>query len=102
MVAKIYNKNVIVICDCIGCKNRPTWRQGFMIKKGFVAVDLCEDHHYILRTKVPKDIPLDETVLKWLLMPYAKHNQVVKYGIVIGSADIEFLRELAKIDVEFE
>lgn len=102
MVADMHNKNVIVICDCIDCKNRPTWRQGFMTKKGFVAVDLCEDHHYILRTKVPKDIPLDENVLKWLLMQYANPHKVVKYGIVSGSADIEFLRELDKIDLELE
>ena len=102
MVAKIHNKNVIVICDCIGCKNRPTWRQGFMTKKGFVVVDLCEDHHFILRTKVPRDIPLDENVLKWLLMQEANPNRVVKYGTVNGSADIEFLRELDKIDLELE
>lgn len=102
MVADTHNKNVIVICDCIDCKNRPTWRQGFITKKGFVVADLCEDHHYILRTKVPKDIPLDENVLKWLLMQYANSHKVVKYGIVNGSADIEFLRELDKIDLEFE
>jgi hypothetical protein len=102
MVAKIYNKNVIVICDCIDCRNRPTWIQGFMTKKGFVMVDLCEDHHYILRTKVPKDIPLDENVLKWLLMQEANSDRVVKYGIVNGSADTEFMRELDKIDIELE
>lgn len=102
MVAKIYNKNVIVICDCIGCKNRPTWRQGFNTKKGLIVIDLCEEHHYILRTKVSRDVPLDENVLKWLLMQEANSHRVVKYGIVNGSADIEFLRELDKIDIEFE
>lgn len=102
MVAKIYNKRVIVICDCIDCKNNPTWRQGFIIKKGFVVVDLCEDHHYILRTKVSKDIPLNEDVLKWLLLQDTNPSRVVKYGIVNGSADIEFLRELDKIDLELE
>lgn len=102
MVAKIHNKNVIVICDCIGCKNRPAWRQGFMTKKGLIVIDLCEEHHFILRTKVPIDILLDEKVLKWLLMQEANSHKVVKYGIVNGSADIEFLRELDKIDIEFE
>lgn len=102
MVAEIHGKGVIVICDCIGCKNRPTWRQGFMVKKGFVVVDLCEEHHYILRTRVPKDKSLDENVLKWLLMQDANSHRVVKYGIITGSADIEFLRELNKIDLELE
>ena len=102
MVAKIHNKNVIVICDCIGCKNRPAWRQGFMTKKGLIAIDLCEEHHFILRTKVPRDIPLDEKVLKWLLMQDANSHRVVKYGIVSGSADIEFMKELDKIDLELE
>jgi hypothetical protein len=102
MAARIHDKNVIVICDCIGCKNKPTWRQGFMTKKGLIVVDLCEDHHFILRTKVPRDIPLDENVLKWLLMQYANHHRVIKYGIITGSDDIEFLRELDKIDIEFE
>ncbi len=102
MVKESRNKNVIVICDCISCKNRPTWRQGFMTKKGLVVVDLCKEHHYILRTKVPEDIPLDENVLKWLLMQYANSHRVVKYGIVNGSTDIEFLRELNKIDLELE
>ena len=102
MVVKMYNKNVIVICDCIGCKNRPTWRQGFGTKKGLIVIDLCEEHHFILRTKVPRDVPLDENVLKWLLMQEANSHRVVKYGIVDGSADIEFLRELDKIDIEFE
>jgi hypothetical protein len=102
MVAKIHNKNVIVICDCIGCENRPTWRQGFMIKKGFVTVDLCEEHHYILRTKVPMGIPLNEDVLKWLLIQEANPDIVAKYGMMTGSIDMEFLRELNKIDLELE
>lgn len=102
MVVKIHNKNVIVICDCIGCKNKPTWRQGFITKKGLIVIDLCGEHHFILRTKVPRDIPLDENVLKWLLMQYANRHMVVKYGIITGSDDIEFLRELDKIDIDFE
>ena len=102
MAAKIYDKNVIVICDCIGCKNRPTWKQGFMTKKGLVVIDLCEEHHFILRIKVPRDVLLDEHVLKWLLMQEANHNRVVKYGIVTGYSDLEFLRELDNIDLELE
>jgi hypothetical protein len=102
MVAKIHDKNVIVICDCIGCKNRPTWQQEFKTKKGPIIVDLCEDHHFILRTKVPKDIPLNEDVLKWLLMQDSNPYRVVKYGIITGPSDIEFLRELDKIEIELE
>lgn len=65
-------------------------------------VDLCEEHHYILRAKVPKNIPLDENVLKWLLMQDANRHKVVKYGIITGSGDLEFMRELDKIDLEVE
>lgn len=101
MVAKIYNKIVMVICDCIGCDNKPTWRQGFMIKKGFTVVDLCEEHHYILRTKVPGYVPLNENVLKWLLVQDA-NSQVAKYGTITGSMNIEFMRELDKIEIDLE
>ena len=102
MATETHNKNMIIICDCIGCKNKPTWIQGFMAKKGLIVIDLCEEHHFILRTKVPRYIPLDEKVLKWLLMQDANSHRVVKYGIVMGSSDIEFLRELDKIDLELE
>lgn len=101
VVAKIYNKNVVVICDCVGCENEPVWRQGFVIKKGFVVVDLCEEHHYILRTKVPSDIPLNEDVLKWLLIQDVNSHKVVKYGIATGT-DIEFMKELNKIELDLE
>lgn len=102
MASKIYDKNVIVICDCIGCKNRPTWRQGFITKKGCIVVDLCKEHHFILRTKVPGNTKLDENVLKWLLVQDANHHNVVKYRIVRGLSDIEFLKELDKIEIELE
>ncbi len=98
MVAKMHNKNVILICDCIGCKNRPTWRQGFFIRKELAIVDLCEDHHFILRTKVNNDVKLDEHVLKWLLVQDADIIRVTKYGVI----DIEFMRELDKIDLDLE
>lgn len=102
MAGNMHNKNVIVICDCIDCKNRPTWKQGFVTKKGFVVVDLCEGHHFILRTKVPNDVILDENILKWLLIQDANHNKVLKYGKIIGHKDLEFLRELDKIEIELE
>ncbi len=102
MVAKIYNKNVMIICDCIGCRNRPTWRQGFITKKGSAIVDLCEEHHFILRTKVPNGVILDENVLKWLLVQDSKPQKVVKYGEIRGPADIELLKELNKIDIDLE
>lgn len=102
MVAELFVKNAIVICDCIGCQNRPTWRQGFRTKKGLVIVDLCEEHHFILRTKVSNNVQLDEHVLKWLLIQEANHHRVVKYGDVTGISDIELFRELNKIDIELE
>lgn len=102
MTASMHNKNAIVICDCIGCKNRPTWRQGFWTMKGLVIIDLCEEHHFILRTKVPENVKLDEHVLKWLLVQDANHHNVVKYGTIRGHSDLEFLKELDKIDIEFE
>lgn len=102
MVARILNKNVMVICDGIGCKNKPTWRQSFFTRKGLVIVDLCEDHHLILRTKVSGDVKLDDNVLKWLLIQDADVDSVVRYGAVGGRSDIEFLKELDKIDLDLE
>lgn len=102
MGAKIYNKSVVVICDCIGCNNRPTWRQGFWTEKGLVIVDLCGEHHLILRTKVPRYVKLDEHVLKWLLVQDANHYKVMKYGITRGPSDLEFMKELEKIEIDLE
>lgn len=102
MAKNVHDKNVIVICDCIDCKNRPIWKQEFATKKGFVVVDLCEEHHYILRTKVSDGIQLDEKILKWLLIQDANHHKVAKYGTITGHKDLEFLRELEKIEIELE
>lgn len=101
-IAHIYNKKAIIICDCVGCKNRPTWRQGFFTDKGLILVDLCEDHHFILRTKVPNYISLNEDVLKWLLIQDPHPNRVTKYGVLKGPAEIEMMKELNKIDLEFD
>lgn len=102
MVARIYDKKLLVLCDCIDCPNRPTWRQGFTTKKGLAIVDLCEMHHFILRTKVPNRIPLDENVLKWLLIQDANINTVVKYGILKSATDIKVMKELKKINLDYE
>lgn len=102
MVARIYDKKLLVLCDCIDCPNRPTWRQGFTTKKGLVIVDLCEIHHLILRTKVPNSSPLDEDVLKWLLIQDANIQTVMKYGILRGSIDIKVMKELKKIKLDYE
>ncbi len=97
-----HDKKSIAICDCIGCNNRPTWKQGFWTEKNLVIVDLCEEHHLILRTKVPRDVKLDEHVLKWLLVQDANHHKIVKYGIIRGPADLEFMKELDKIHIDLE
>lgn len=103
MVARICKKNLIVICDCIDCPNIPTWRQSFITrKKKIIIVDLCEEHHFILRTKVPNDIELNEDVLKWLLIQDANVNKVVKYGVLRSSTDIKVAKELKKIELEYE
>ena len=96
------SKNVLVVCDCVGCKNRPTWRQGFIVKGKVVVVDLCEPHHFILRTKVPNDISLNEDVLKWLLIQDANHTMVVKYGVLRGPTDIATAKMLKNIDLDIE
>lgn len=102
MVARIHRKNVLVMCDCIGCKNKPTWVQAFLVKKKVTIVDLCEEHHFILRTKVGNDIPLDENVLKWLLMQDANAHRVTKYGILRGPTDIEMSKRLREIELDTE
>lgn len=108
MVARIYNKKLLILCDSIDCKNKSTWRQGFITESGMsgisgiIVVDLCEEHHHILRAKVPNNIPLNEDVLKWLLIQDADASRVVKYGIVLGTDNIEMMKELRKIKIEYE
>jgi hypothetical protein len=96
------DKNIIKICDAIDCKNRPTWKQAFFTEKGVAIVDLCEEHHFILRTKVNQNVKIDENVLKWLLLQDANHHKVTKYGLIKGRSDIEFLKELDKIELVLE
>lgn len=100
MTDHIYNK--IVICDCIGCGNRPSIKQIFTTKKGLVKVDLCKPHYFILRTKVPKNIPLNEDVLKWLLIQDPDPNKAPKYGIIRGLYDTEIIKELKKIELDYD
>lgn len=95
-------KKSLVICDCIDCPNVPTWVQAFTVKNGVAIVNLCREHHFILRTKVPNSIPLDENVLKWLLIQDANAHTVTKYGIWKSSADIKAMRELKKIELDIE
>lgn len=102
MTVRIHRKNVLVVCDCIGCTNRPTWIQGFITKDGVVIIDLCEDHHFILRTKVPNEIPLNEDVLKWLLIQDSNPSMVVRYGLLRGQTDIEMAKMLKDINIEYE
>lgn len=94
--------NRIVICDCIGCKNRPTLKQGFFTNKGLIIIDLCKPHHTILRTKVPRDVPLNEDVLKWLLIQDTDPNDIPKYGITRGVFDMEMIKELNKIELDYD
>lgn len=100
MTAHIHNK--IVICDCIGCKNRPTLRQGFFTKKGLIIIDLCEQHRRILRTKVPKGMPLNEDILKWLLIQDSDANYAPRYGRMKGLVDEEIMKELNKIELDYD
>lgn len=74
------------LCDCFGCRNLSNWKQSFYAYKQKVIVYLCNEHHFILRTKVKGNVKLDENVLTWLYKQPANSNKVVKYGIfVIGS-----------------
>jgi len=100
MVDHIFNK--IVICDCIGCKNRPALKQGFFTNKGLVVIDLCKPHRIILRTKVPKDVPLNEDVLKWLLIQDPDINDTPSYGMTRGLLDTEMVKELNKIELDYD
>lgn len=71
------------LCDCFGCKNPSNWRQGFNAYGQDIVVYLCNEHHFILRTKVNMNIKLDENVLMWLYKQPANSFKVVKYGVEI-------------------
>lgn len=100
MADRIYNK--IVICDCIGCGNRPVIRRGFFTSKGLVVIDLCRQHNTILKIKVPKDVPLNEDVLKWLLIQDPNLDSTQKYGTIKDPSDIEINKALSKIELDYD
>lgn len=102
MVTRLYRKNKIIKCDCSGCRDRATWVQAFNTKNGVVNVDLCKDHHIILRTKVPGGTELNEDVLKWLLIQEKNPHNVTKYGILRGPIDIKVKNALKNLKLEFE
>ena len=102
MVEKVYGKDVILICDCIDCNNMAIWRQAFMTKKGFVIVNICEPHHYILRTKVPNSFSLDEDVLKWLMVQGTNPYKVAQYGTLHSLRNLLMMEQLRGIELEFE
>lgn len=102
MTARLYRKNVIIKCDCAGCRDRAAWVQAFNTKNGVTNVDLCKDHHLILITKVPEGIELNEDVLKWLLIQEKNPHHVAKYGILRGPIDIKVKNALKNLKLEFE
>lgn len=101
MALKFVNNKMVELCDCIGCPNKPMWVQEFTKnsrgKTEVIKTFLCSNHHFILRTKVPKNQELDEDVLKWLLIQSSNPNHVTQYGIVKGPADVQLMKELRKI-----
>lgn len=102
MVARLYRKNIIIKCDCAGCRDRATWVQAFDTKYGVINVDLCPGHHIVLRTKVPDGTRLNEDVLKWLLVQDKNPHNVANYGILRGPIDIKLRNALKNIKLEFE
>ena len=102
MIEKVYGKEIIPICDCIGCNNMVVWRQLFATKKGGVVIHLCEPHHYILRTKVSNNFPLDEDVLKWLLVQDTNSYKVAQYGTLHSLRNVLMMEQLKNIELVFE
>ncbi len=102
MIEKVYGKEIILICDCIDCNNMAVWRQTFETKKGNVMVNLCEQHHYILRTKIPRSFPFDENILKWLMVQGTNPCKVAEYGTLHSLKNVLMMEQLKNIDLEFE
>lgn len=102
MTEKVYGKDIILICDCIDCNNMAVWKQSFMTRKGFIIVNLCEPHHYILRTKVPNNFSLDEDVLKWLMVQGTNPYKVAQYGTLHSLRNVLMMEQLRKVELEFE
>lgn len=102
MALKLVDNKMVELCDCIGCPNEPRWKQGFIKRRKSNKVDIiyiiiCNEHHDILRTKVPESQELDEDVLKWLLIQSPNPDRVSPYGIVKGPVDTQLVKELKKI-----
>ena len=102
MIEKVYGKDIILICDCIDCNNMAKWRQSFETKKGNIAVNLCEQHHYILRTKIPRNFSFDENVLKWLMVQGTNPYKVAEYGTLHSLKNVLMMEQLKNIELEFE
>ena len=102
MIEKVYGKEIILICDCIDCNNMAVWRQAFMAKKGIVIVNICEPHHYILRTKIPNNFSLDEDVLKWLMVQGTNPYKVAEYGTLHSLRNVLMMEQLRKVELEFD
>lgn len=102
MVQKVYGNDLILICDCIDCNNMATWRQGFITKNGIVTMNICEPHHYILRTKVPGNVSLDEDVLKWLMVQVTNPFKVGLYGTLYNLRNMLMMEQLKNVELEFE
>ena len=102
MIEKVYGKDIILMCDCIDCNNMAVWKQAFMTKNGFVIVNICEPHHYILRTKIPGNVSLDEDVLKWLMVQGTNPYKVAEYGTLHSLRNVLMMEQLRKVELEFE
>jgi hypothetical protein len=102
MIEKVYGKDIILICDCIDCNNMAKWRQSFETKKGNIAINLCEQHHYILRTKIPRNFSFDENVLKWLMVQGTNPYKVAEYGTLHSLKNVLMMEQLRNIELEFE
>ena len=81
-------------CDCLDCYTISTWKQAFVVDNKTVVVNLCKEHHDVLRFKVPVGQPLNEDVLKWLLKQPSNFRKAVRYDISVS------LRNVAKKAVE--
>ncbi len=102
MIRKVYGKDIILICDCIDCNNMAVWRQGFVTKSGIAIINMCEHHHYILRTKVPGNLSLDDDILKWLMVQDTNPYKVAEYGTLHDLKSLLMIEKLRGIELEFE
>ncbi len=102
MIKKVYGKEVILICDCIDCNNMAVWSRPFSTKEGDVIINMCEPHDYILRTKVPEDVPMDENVLKWIMVQGTNPYKVAEYGTLHNLRNFLMMEKLKTLELEFE